>query len=94
MTRKSLTTLSNLFIGFILSILSFFGIVFLVKFFVILYTKSVPAGSSFYYQTLVDFAAFLVDFTNPVTDVCIIIAIFVLGILYSIALMYLKRNTL
>ena len=73
--------------------MSLFVIIFLIKFFVILYTKSVPPGSSFYYKILVDFAAFLGDFSNPVTDVCIIITILVLGILFSIALKFLKRNT-
>jgi hypothetical protein len=92
MPRKPFTPLIYLSIGFILSILSFFILIFLVKFFGILYTKNAPPGSLFYFKILVDFAAFPLDFTNPVTDVCIMIAIILLGILYSFALRFFKRN--
>jgi hypothetical protein len=92
MPRKSFTLLSNLIIGLILSILSIFVLFFLVKFFGILYTKNTSPGSLFYFKILVDFAAVPVNFTNPVTDICIMIVILLLGILYSFALMLFKRN--
>jgi hypothetical protein len=92
MPRKSFTPLKNLFIGFTLSILSFFVLIFLVKFFGILYTKNVPPGSLFYFKILADIAAIPINFTNPVTDAGILIAIVLLGILYSFALRFFKRN--
>jgi hypothetical protein len=93
MARKSFITLKNFMTGLMLSIFSFFILIFLLKFFVILLTKIALPGSSYYYQTLADVTAFLMDFSNPVADVFMIIAIVLLAILYSIVLSFFKRKT-
>jgi len=85
MTRKSLPPGARLGIGFALSLLTLFVLIFIVKFCAVLYTKAFPQDSAYHFPWLVDLAGRLVDFANPVVDIGMLIAIVGLGIGYYLA---------
>jgi hypothetical protein len=93
MTRNPFGPLLNIIIGFFGSIITFTIVVFIMVFFIKLYMATIPFDSSFYYKVFVDFAALIVDFTNPVIDICYIIGILLLGIVYSFTLTKVFKKT-